>query len=278
MKNRVFGFFFFLLTFSAFAQSVPSTRLPMVGVMPFEASGAGVTAADAAEATRLIINELVSWELMNVVSGGDAGNAEYLVRGQISRQNNRIVLSATTTLVSSGRNLNSSREEGTQLSAISMESFCAKITENVPIPNFLLGKWQSTINMVDGPITCIIEFLSNRTVQVQQYDTWEHNGTDSLKYQGFGTGTYTYAGYRRRTVNVGGRNIYSDATVGVSLTLEDALSLYESVNVTGLRVLFNDSRTSFEFVSGALPCGQNKSGPSVYSSENVFYTTFSKIQ
>ena len=271
MKKMIFCLVFSVTAISLFAQ-----RLPTVGILPFEA-GAGLSAADAAEATRLVIAELVSWELMNVQSGGGQ-DSEYLVRGQVSRQNNRIILTAITSLASSGRALNNSREEGAQLSDISMESFCAKITENIPIPNFLLGKWQSTINMVDGPVTCIIEFNSDRTVKVQQYDTWEHNNPDSLKYQGIGAGTYTYAGYRRRSLTIEGRSIRSDATVGVNLDLEDALPNYESISISGLRVLFDDSRVNFELVAGGLPCGQNLSGPSVYPSEKVFYTRFAKIQ
>ena len=273
MKRIILVFAFCIIALPAFAQ-----RLPTVGILPFEVSGGGVSAADAAEATRLVIAELGSWELMNIMTGGDAQNAEYLVQGQISRQNNMVVLAAVTSLASSGRTLNNSREEAAQLSAVSMESFCAQITANVPIPNFLLGTWQSTINMIDGPITCIMEFLSDRTVRVQQYDTWEHKGTDSLKYQGIGEGTYTYAGYRRRTVSVAGRNVQADATVGINLALEDALPKYESLEMSGMRVLFDDSRNSFELVSGALPCGENLTGPSVYPSQDVFYSRFTKIR
>ena len=273
MKKVIFCSFFLASALSVFAQ-----RLPIVGVLPFEISGTGVNAGDAEEATRLVIAELRSWELMNVQTGADAQSSEYLVQGRISRQSNQIVLTATTTLVSTGRILNNSREEAAQLNGISMESFCAKITENVPIPNFLLGKWQSVITMIDGPVTCIMEFNSDRTVNVQQYDTWEHNRTDSLKYQAIGKGTYTYAGYRRRTVTISGRAVQSDATVGVNLSLEDALPNFESIGLTGLRVLFNEGRTSFELVAGGLPCGNNFSGPSVYSSENVYYTRFNKVQ
>ena len=271
MKKLIFFVIFCLAAFSAFAQ-----RLATVGILPFEA-GAGANTSEAAEATRLVTAELTSWDLMTVLSGGEAQGGEYIVKGQISRQNNRVILTATTTLASSGRNLNNSREEAAQLDATSVESFCAKIVENVPLPNYLLGKWQSTINMIDGPVTCIMEFRSDRTVNVQQFDTWEHTGVESLKYQGIGDGTYTYAVYRRRTVNAGGRSVQADATVGLNLALEDALPKYESISMTGIRVLFNDSRTSFELVSGGIPCGDNFGGSSVYASENVFYTRFSKM-
>jgi hypothetical protein len=272
VKNKVFVFIFFISAFSVWAQ-----RLSTVGIIPFEA-GAGANPADAAEATRQVIAELDSWGSMTVLSGNDARNAEYLVRGQVSRQNNRLILTAATSLGSTGRLLNNSREEAAAMNAISFVSFCAQIAENVPFPNYLLGRWRSTLNTSDGPVTCIMEFRSDRTVNVIQYDTWEHKGTNSLKYQGIGSGTYTYAGYLRRTVTLSGRQIQSDATVGINLALEDALPKYEKINSAGLRVLFDESKNSFELVSGSLPCGENYGGTSVYPSQNVFYTSFIKIQ
>jgi hypothetical protein len=265
----------FFAVFVISALSVHAQRLATVGILPFEA-GAGANANDAAEATRLVIAELSSWDLMTVLSGGNAQSGEYVVKGQISRQNNMIILTAVTSS-SSGRALNNSRQETQQLNAGSIESFCAQIAENVPLPNYLLGKWRCTINMIDGPVTCIMEFRTDRSVNVQKFDTWEHTGVYSLKYQGIGDGTYTYAPYRRRTVNVGGRSVQADATVGLTLSLEDALPKYESINMSGMRVLFDGSWTSFEFVTGGIPCGENRGGSSVYASENVFFTRFSKI-
>ena len=273
MKKAGFIFILLITAFSAFAQ-----KLSSVGIQPFETSGTGVSAADAAEATRLVTAELGSWGTITVLNGEQAADAEYLVRGQISRQSNQIVLTAVTTEARTKRALNNSKEQAATLAAISMESFCAQIAENVPFPNYLLGKWRASIDTVDGPVTCIMEFRSDRTIQVQQYDTWEHNGTNSLKYQAIGTGTYTYAGYSRRTVTLSGRQIHTDATVGINLKLEDALPKYTAVSAGGLRVLFGDSRASFELVYGGLPCGNNYSGPSVYPSENVYYFRFTKIQ
>ena len=276
MKKAVFVSILFVTALLAFAQGTP--RLSTVGILPFETSGAGLSAGDAAEATRLVTAELSSWGLITILPADQARSGEYLVQGQISRQNNQIVLTAATSETRSGRTLNTSKEQAPALGAVSMDSFCAQIAENIPFPNYLLGKWRSTIDMIDGPVTCIMEFRSDRTVRVEQYDTWEHNGTNSLKYQGIGTGTYTYAGYLRRTVTVGDRQIQADATVSINLTLEDALPKYTSVSSGGLRVLFNDSKSAFELAAGAIPCGDNYSGPSVYPNESVFYTKFTKIQ
>jgi len=275
MKKTVFLILFFILAFTVYAQA---PRVYTVGIFPFEFSGSGTNTRDAEEATRLVIAELNSWGYMTILSGDQAEKGEFLVKGRLIRQNNQLVLTATTSEGSSGKLLNNSRQQGATLDDISIDTFCAQIAENIPFPNYLLGKWQSTINMIDGPVTCILEFRSDRTVQVEQFDTWEHNAPNSLKYQAFGSGTYTYAGYRRRNVNIGGTTIQADATIGVNLKLEDALPKYVSISAGSLRLLFNESRSNFELVYGGIPCGDNFSGASVYPGARVFYTRFSKIQ
>jgi len=273
MRKTALIIAFLIVASTAFAQ-----RLATVGILPFEPAGGGMTVMDAEEATKLVLSEMNSWGTMTILSGEQAKNAEYLVQGQISRQLSQVVLSATTQETRSGKILNTSKEQAPAIGTISIVSFCAQIAENVPFPNYLLGKWQSSIDMIDGPVTCILEFRSDRTIQAVQYDTWEHSGTNSLKYQGIGKGSYTYAGYLRRTVTLDRREMQADATVGINLTLEDALPKYTRINAGGLRVLFNDSKTAFDLVYGALPCGDNLSGPSVYPREKVYFTKFTKIQ
>ena len=272
MKKILLILFLFILSLPAFAQ-----RLVTVGVAPFEVSAGDLTAGFAGEVTRQVIEELESYGTINVLSGDQVASAEFIVRGQVARQGDQIVLNATTTEGRSGRVLNTSREQGANLGAISFSAFCAQIVEHIPLPNFLLGRWISTIDTIDGPLTSILEFRTDRTVRVEQYDTWEHNGTDSLRYQAIGTGSYSYVGYMRRTVTIGNREILADATVGINLTLEDALPRFSSISAGGLRVLFNEDRSSFELVVGGLPCGENFSGPSVFPSRNVAYTRFTKI-
>ena len=274
MRKAVLVFIFSITAFSVFAQ-----RIATVGILPFEASGAGVSAGDAAEATRLVITELSPCSTLTILSGDQAKDGDYLIRGQITRQGNQIVLTATVQDAKSGRTLNTAKEQGSALSAISIFSLCVQVTDYIPYPPYLLGKWQSTINMIDGPVTCILEFRSDRTVRVQQYETWEHNGTDSLKYQAIGAGTYTFSGYHlRRSVTVGGQRILTDGGIGIDLPLEDALPKYSKVTVSGLRMVFNDSKNGFDLVNGGFPCGDNFTGPSVYPSAKVFYTKFTKIQ
>ena len=274
MKKTFFVFALFLVAFSAFAQ-----RIPTVGVFPFEAQGAGVSAGDAAEATRLLIAELNASETLTILPGGQAESGNYHIRGQIARHGNQVVLSATVQEASSGRTLNTAREQGASLSAISMFAFAIQLADFIPFPNLLAGTWRSTLNMIDGPITAILEFRPDRTVHVEMYETWEHNGTNSLKYQAIGTGTYTFLGFHlRRHITVEGRRILTDAAMGVNLTLEDALPNYTNINVSGLRMVFDDSRRSFELVNGGLPCGDNFTGPSVHPREKVYYTNFTRIR
>jgi len=276
MRKTALAYLILLFALPVYAQGTPA--MASVGIFPFIISGSGVSEGEAAEATRMVINELSSWGTITILSGDQAKNAEYLVQGQISRQNNQVILSAVTSEARSNRSLNSSREQAPTLGSISIASFCTKIAENVPFPNYLLGKWRSTLNMVDGPVTCILEFRSNRTVQVHQFDTWEHNNPNILKYQGIGTGTYTYVGYLRRTLNIDGREVFADATASVSLKLEDSLPKYKTVNSGGLRIFFDNSKDNFEIVYGGIPCGDNFSGSSVYPGTNVYYTKFTKIQ
>jgi hypothetical protein len=269
--------FIFISTFPVFSQ-----RLVTVGVLPFEIIVAehetsSIRVEEAEEIRRQIIAEMASWGVLIVLPENQKENAEYIVRGNIARQDNQIVLHATTYEARSGRALNASTEQALTIGALSIASFSTQIADHIPLPNFLLGRWRSTIETIDGPLTCILDFRADRSVRVEQYDTWEHMGTNSIRYQAIGGGTYTYAGYLRRPITIGRQEILADATVSINLSLEDALPNFTSIDVRGLRVLFNDERSSFELVYGGLPCGENHSGPSVFPSIEVFYTRFTKI-
>jgi hypothetical protein len=268
-----------ILIILAFLCTVPAVfpqRLSVVAVFPFEARGNGVSAAEAEDLTRRLTGELESWGTLTVIGGGEAGRADYLVKGQLAVQNRQTVLSAVTYDAKTNKVLNSSREEADGAGALSSRIFslCAQITENIPFPNYLLGKWRALINMPDGPLVCILEFRANRTVRAEQYDTWEHRGDRSLKYQGFGAGTYSYWGHVRRTV----RGAPVDGFVTINLKLEDALPRYAAVSLTRLNLFFDDEKNSFELVSAGLACGDNYAGPSVYPQAAVAYTKFTKIQ
>jgi len=236
-------------------------RIPVVGVMAFETSGSGVTQADAQNVTSQVISELNSWGTLNVVQG--SASAEYIIRGSISRQDGMFVLSSVTLNAASNQVLNEYSERARTVNEISFFAFCAKAVERISLPNYLLGTWQSTINMPDGPVVCIIEFKSDRTVTVERYDSWERRLNNVLRYEGYGTGTYSYAGFANRLVNLSGRQVRVDALASVNLTLEETLPDQASVNQSGLNIVFNNNRTSFEIISGMLPCGRNFDGPSI---------------
>ena len=88
MKRKTFVLIFLFPVLSLFAQT--TVRIPTVGILPFESSGVG--SFEAVEATRLVAAELRSWGFMTILEGDEAKNAEYLVKGQVSRQNNQTVL------------------------------------------------------------------------------------------------------------------------------------------------------------------------------------------
>lgn len=271
--------FFLLVIFSAVIGTIYAQRIPVVGVMEFEAAGtanAVVTAAEAAEKTRQVIEELRSWGTLNVVQGDNG--AEYVIRGTLSRQGGNFILSGATVNPGTGQILNEYREQARTVNAISIIQFCTMAVERVPLPNYLLGTWQSTINMPDGPVICIIEFKSDRTVIVERYDTWEHRQNNSLRYEGFGSGVYTYTGFANRMVTVNTRQIRIDAIASVRLSLEETLPEQTAVNRSNLQILFNSDRTSFEIINGMLPCGRNFDGPSVHPSEVIGFSQFRKIR
>jgi hypothetical protein len=261
---------------------VYAQRIPSVGILPIQAAPGPLSTA-AANLTRQVVEELSSWGTLSILTDGQAAGAEYVVRSTLVRQGNLVILSAETTEASTGRKLNDSAEQAPNVNDISVFNFCTKVVENVPFPNYLLGKWQSTISLADGQITCIIEFKTNRVVEVEQYETWERRQNNALKYEGYGSGSYGYAGYSRRAMTVpdgrgGSRQIMVDATISVNLKIEEALTEYTTVNQGGLRLLFDDTRNSFEIVSGGLPCGRNYDGRSDNLTERLFFTRFTKIR
>ena len=272
MKKRLLVFSLLIAAFStAYAQ-----RIPSVGVMAFETFGSGVTAADAASITNRIISELRSWGTLNVTQGSDG--AEYIIRGNISRQGNFFILTAETVNASTQRVLNEYREQISNVSDSPLLAFCTKAVDRVPLPNYMIGTWQSTLNMPDGPVVCIIEFRSDRNIIVERYDTWEHKQNNALRYEGYGIGSYSYAGFANRVITVNSQQIRVDATISVGLKLEETLPEQTALNQTGLSLVFNSNRSAFDIVNGSLPCGTNHDGPSVYPFASLGFTNFTKIR
>jgi hypothetical protein len=163
------------------------------------------------------------------------------------------------------------------LNNASIFSFCLKAVDRIPFPNFLTGTWQATLNLPDGPVICIIEFRADKTIRVERYDTWEHKNNNSLRYEGYGRGSYSYVGYANRVITVNSQQVRVDATIGVSLRLEETLPEQTSVNRSGLSIVFNGDRSTFNIVNGTLPCGTNHDGVTVYPSSSLGFTNFTKI-
>ena len=272
LKRKCLVFILLIASFCA----VYAQRIPAVGIIAFDAGSSSVSAADATNITNRVIAEFRSWGTLSITQG--AGGAEYIIRGSLTRVNSNYVLTATTVNASSGQVLNEYSEQGRTVNDISVFSFCSKATARVPLPNYLAGTWQSTINMPDGPVVCIIEFRANRTVMVERFDTWEHKENNALRYEGYGEGTYSYAGYAQRVVTVNQQQIRIDAVASVNLTLEETLPEQATVNTSGLNLVFNADKTSFEIINGSLLCGRNYDGASVYPSAVIGFSRFTKIR
>jgi TolB-like protein len=281
MKKIIFAAFFVLTAFMAFSQ-----RVSTVAVFPFESSGGGVTQNDAAAITGQVVRELRSWGTLQVVEGNQAESADYLVRGQLSKTNTGVVLSATTFDAKSGRSLNSSRSQAATVNELSgnIFSFCSQVVEHIPFPNYMLGKWRSAVSLDDSNLVCILEFRSNRTVRIEQYDTYERRGERALKYRGYGDGTYAYVGHAPRNIALKDsagrtyREISVDGSTNITVSLEDALPRYGSISQNRLGVAFNEAKDSFELVNPGLLCGGVFRGSSDSAESSVAYTVFTKIQ
>jgi hypothetical protein len=265
----------------AFAQ-----RVSTVAVFPLEAPEGGFTPNELASVTNQVLSELRSWGTLTIIEGVEGVAADYVVRGQLSKTNAAVVLTAATSDGKTGRALNTSKEQAANIRALSERifSFCAQVVEHVPFPNYMLGKWQSVINLGDGILTCIVEFRSDRTVIFEQFDTYEHRNGSALKYQGFGRGTYAYSGHVRRILalkdakGVVYREAPVDGSLSVTVSLEDALPQFTAVNQNRISLAFNEAKNVFELVSSGLRCGDNHDGPGIYPQSAVAYAEFTKLQ
>jgi len=271
LKSVLLALFLFAVSLNA----VHAQRIPSVGVV-FEASGAGVTTADINNITNKIVTELKSWGTLNAAQG-EAG-VEYIIRGVLSVQNGNFTASAVTVNAASSQQLNEYQERGKTLNDVSITGFCSSAVDGIPLPNYLLGTWRSTINMPDGPVVCIIEFGTGRSAKVERYDTWEHKQKNALRYEGYGEGSYTYIGYANRLITVNAKQVRIDAVFSVSLDLEETLPEQTYVNTGGLAIIFNSDKTSFEVVNGSLLCGRNHDGPSVYPAAVIGFSQFVKLR
>jgi TolB-like protein len=275
MKLKLITGLFLLTAWTVFPQ-----RLATIAVFPFEAAETGPSPSDAAGITGQVLAELRSWGTMTVVEEDRAETAEYLVRGQLSRAEGGLVLSATTYDAKTGKALNTAREQGAALPELSGKifSFCAQVVESVPFPNYLLGKWRSTLDLGDGILTCVLEFRTDRTVVVEQYETYERRGDSALKYQGYGRGTYSYGGHVRRLTafkdarGVVYREAPVDGSMSINVSLEDALPKYGAINQNRISLAFDDEKNNFELLSAGLLCGDTPGSPP------VAYSRFTKIQ
>jgi hypothetical protein len=281
MKKKLIAGLFLLNAWVVFSQ-----RLSTVAVLPFEAGPGGSAPDDAARITEQVISELISWGSLALIGADQAETAEYLIRGQLSKTNRALVLTASAYDAKTGKALNSATEQGADLNELlgKIFSFCVQVVENIPFPNYMIGKWRSTVSLGDASLTCILEFKSDRTVLVERYDTYEHRNDSSLQYHAYGGGTYAYSGHVRRVLSFRDakgavyREAPVDGSVSIVLSLEDALPEYASVSQRRISVAFDDAKSSFELISSGLLCGDNMGGPAVYPQAAIAYTRFIKIQ
>jgi hypothetical protein len=279
MKQVLIAVIFLCAALPSFSQRVSS-----VVIHPFEAQQ-GVSVRDADSLREQVIRELSSWGSIIVLNENEADSADYYAQVQVLIEDSTAVLIGITFDAAANKPLNSYREQAADINALSERifSFCSLLAEFIPLPNFLPGKWISTVDMNDGPLTCILEFRSNRTVTVERYDTYERRGGNALTYQGIGSGTYAYSPQIRRTVSLRdprgeSRSSPVDGAVSINLALEDVLPRYTNLATNRISLVFSDNRDRFELLTAGFPCGENFDGVSFYPYRSVIYTLFTKIQ
>jgi hypothetical protein len=280
MKKISFAVIFCCAVLPVFSQKIFG-----VVIFPFETPERGVSANDAASIRKQIIDEIVSWGSIIVLEETEAGSADFYVQGKITLDNNLVALTGTTYDAKTDRPLNSYREQAANMSALSghIFSFCIRMAESIPLPNLLAGKWMSILEMNGGSLTCIVEFKPDRTISIERYDTCEYSRGNALTYQGFGAGTYTYNPQARRIMTIESsegvvRESPVDGSVSLSLTLEDTLPPYNSLNTNRVRLVFGSNNDSFELLNAGLPCGSNFDGLSIYPARTFAYIHFIRIQ
>jgi hypothetical protein len=262
-----------------------SQRVSSIVILPFEVIGRGVSNIDAVSITKQVVSEISSWGTIAVLEEKEAATADYVVRGQLSVDNRLIALTATTYVARDNRPLTSHRVQAENVRGLSSRifNFCIQMTEPIPLPNYLLGKWMSTVDLNDGNLTCILVFGEDRTIKIERYDTYEHRQGSSLVYQGFGTGTYTYHLQVRKMETIqdlsgASRETAVDGSVMVTLTLEDTLPSFSSLRTERIKRVLAANNNGLERLTAGFPCGDNFDGPSVYPETHIAYTQFTKIQ
>jgi hypothetical protein len=276
MKKISMAIFFLWMALPVFSQRVSS-----VFVFPFEVIGRGVYNIDATAITGQVESEISSWGTIAVLEEKAAGAADYVVRGQLTVDNRLIALTATTYVVKDNKPLTSHRIQAENVRGLSSRifAFCTQLMEPIPLPNYLLGKWTSTVALDDGTLTCILVFGENRAVTVERYDTYERRQGNSLIYQGYGTGNYAHNVQIRKMeiiqdLSGASRETGVDGSVTVALSLEDALPNYYSLLTERIKLAFSADHNGFELLTAGFPCGDNFDGPVAH----IAYTKFTKIQ
>ncbi|MDR2900280.1 MAG: hypothetical protein LBV20_02000 [Treponema sp.] len=271
MNKKVLSIIFLFTSLFFLPCEVFSQSLSSVLIFDFEVSESTLKPEDGKAFARSCIEEIRSWGVLQLYDETQAENADYIIRGKISRSRGNFVLTTETLNGKTQEELASVTESAPSLEALreKLFEFCINITQPIPFPNYLVGTWEASIPIEGSDLLCRLVFKSDRTVTAERYDTYEYQTGSVLKYEGFGRGNYTFFSRVQQ-----GRS--ANATLTMSLTLEDALPSFVSINVSRLSLVFDSERTSFELRPSGLACGKNNGGASVYPQQNMAYTRFVK--
>jgi TolB-like protein len=197
MKKSFFAVLFVLFGVAAFGQGFST-----VAVATFDTIG-GISRDDAEVVTELFVTELVASREVSVVDRfnfdkiiaemkfqvsdwsnssktaalGNALNAQYIIRGQLMKMSNNMFWTATMIDVNTAQVLYSAREQLKDMVEIydKIPSFTSRILQNMPPPNFFVGRWTSE----RGSMKCILEFKKDGTIIVERFDHYDNGHISS---------------------------------------------------------------------------------------------------
>jgi TolB-like protein len=132
-----------------------------------------------------------------VASLGRALNANSIVRGQLSKLGEQLLLTVSVLDVNTAQILASSRAQFKTVEEVltKMNPLAKDIVGKLPplaLENNFIGRWQSNVTHEGKDFRCILEFKTDGTIVIERYDTVGGNLT--------GTGLYSLGELYNKTI------------------------------------------------------------------------------
>jgi len=254
MKRFLLTALFVLIGSLAFAQEL------IIVVAPFDVrAGSGFSKSDAEAIEYLLINELSrsktikvldqsdimfreitkrmefelsDWSNPNKVAAfGRAINANAVVLGRIMTLDNEVIIAVRINDLSTEiKAANDMIVKSVGEVRGKLPAFTREIVNNLPKPpigNPFIGRWRSTIRSNEKTLICILDFRSDGTIDVEQYDT--NRVTRGFAGMSYSNDTKRGEGYGTYSFRESGNIVLAD----ISLTISGVFSEFTAVTARG---------------------------------------------